>query len=161
PAKSMPSRKCLVLIEMMPGTMISSDSRKNQLRRPTMSRRRTFGGSAAFSTTGAAGSSASGSSSSSSSSSSGSSSSGSCVSSAGSSTVDSKERGAAEAGRRQHDGQQVVGHDDRRDEAGDHPDAEHDGETFHGRRADEPEDHAGDQRRSVRVTNGGPRAADG
>src|SRR5690349_16840795 len=124
PAKSMPSRKCLVLIEMMPGMMISSEIRKNQLRRPTMSRRRTLGG--AFSTFGSgssalasssSGSSSPGSSASSSSASSAGSAVTSDLSSAGSSTVDSKKRGASEAGRRQHDRQQVVGDDDRGDQA--------------------------------------------
>ena len=37
PAKSMPRRKPKKSIEMMPGRMIASDSRKYQLRRPTIS----------------------------------------------------------------------------------------------------------------------------
>ena len=36
PAKSMPRRNPTVAIEMMPGRMIRSESRKYQLRRPTM-----------------------------------------------------------------------------------------------------------------------------
>ncbi len=37
PAKSIPNRKPKNAIEMIPGRMIASDSRKYQLRRPTMS----------------------------------------------------------------------------------------------------------------------------
>src|SRR6266568_59415 len=160
PAKSMPSRKCRVLIEMMPGMMISSEIRKNQLRRPTMSSRRTLGG--AFSTFGAGSSAFASSSSASSSGSSSSSSAASSacsalnpeLSSAGSSTVDSQKRGPAEAGRGQHD----VSHDDRGDEARDDTDTEDDREALHLCGSDESQDHACDQGRRVRVADGGPRA---
>src|SRR5215467_1762857 len=40
PAKSIPRAKCFVAIEMMPGTMMISDSAKNQLRLPIRLRRR-------------------------------------------------------------------------------------------------------------------------
>src|SRR5579859_150744 len=174
PAKSMPSRKCLVVIEMMPGMMMISESRKNQFLRPTMSSLRTRGGSGSL--TGGAGAATASSTASTSSSavssayspeyslpssaSAGSSSlTGLCCLSDGSSTVHSEQRRPAHAARRQHDGQQVVGHEDRREQAGDHADREHDGESLDRGRPDEQQDAAGDQRRRVRVADRGPRAA--
>src|ERR1700674_2982263 len=43
PAKSMPSKKPLLTIEMMPGMMINSETAKNTFRRPMMFSRRTLG----------------------------------------------------------------------------------------------------------------------
>src|SRR5712692_6213859 len=96
PAKSMPSRKPRVTMKKMPGRMISRDSPKNQLRRPTMSSRR--GGrtltavSAVSSVTAPVGR----------------------LSSA-SATADAQHALAPGPARDQHDGEEVVGHDDAAD----------------------------------------------
>src|SRR6267378_2593735 len=154
----------------MPGTMISSDSRKYQLRRLTKSIFRTRGGAGGVSTRDLATSSspvALGSSASSpSSSTSSSSSSGRSVSttparvsSDGSDTIHPHQGRPAEAAARHDDSEQVVSHDDRRDEAGEDADAQHDRKSFHRPGSDEAEDRARDQRRQVGISNRRPSAA--
>src|SRR5579864_4575623 len=103
----------------MPGMMISSESAKKRLRRPMMLSRRTFGSAATSGfdapsvTTSAP-----------------------CcwveVRSDSSDTVDSKQGRPAEAAAGEDDGQQVVRHDDRRDQARHHSDAERQRKAFDG-----------------------------
>src|SRR4029077_13535684 len=152
----------------MPGMMISSESRKYQLRRLMKSIFRTLGGVGGVSTRALATSSSEvgfGSSGSSPfSSTSYSSSSGSApttpvrVSSDGSDTIHPHQHRTAEAAAGHHDGQQGVSHDDRRDEARDYADAERDLKSLHRPGPDEAEDRARDQRRQVRVSNRRPGA---
>src|SRR5256714_10065005 len=140
PAKSMPSRKCRVDIDRMPGMMITSDSRKNKFRRLTMSSRRTLGGAAGL--TGAFSSSSSSSSSSTASAATGSSSeslsSTSSASSASESdsreplvrsdvsdTLYSKQRRRADSRPGEDDRQQVVSDHQRREQAREHSNAQH------------------------------------
>src|SRR5260370_19569569 len=155
----------------MPGMMISSENRKYQLRRLTKSILRTRAGAGGFSTLAASTSSswaaapgcssssaASGSSSASSSSDSGTSvpSLPAFMSSDGSDTIHPHQARAPEPAAGHDDRQQVVGDDDRRDEAGDHADAERDRETFHRSRSEESQDDAGEDRRDVRVPDRRP-----
>src|SRR6266851_2465421 len=123
PAKSMPSRKPLLAIETRPGMMIRREIAKNQLRRPTMSRRRSRG--RASSASGATAPSCS-------------------LSSA---TLDSHQSGiAAHAGQGQDQGQQVVGDDDGRDQADGDADQQRRGEALDLSGAQQQEHEAGDHR---------------
>src|SRR5258708_20969932 len=149
PAKSMPSRKPWVAIEMMPGMMITSESRKNELRLPMTLRRRVRGSGGSSATavfTGSAGTMSAAWAS--------------AVMSDVSDTVDPQQEWLSHAACRQHDGEKVVRHDDRRDEAEHDTDAQRDGKSFHLRRADEAEDDAGDKGRGVGVSDRGPGSAD-
>src|ERR1700682_2211199 len=75
-------------------------------------------------------------------------------------TVDSHERRPPERAACHDDGEQVVGHDDRGDQAYRDTEAEGQGKALDLRRPDEAQDHAGDECRGVRVADGGPSAPD-
>src|SRR5439155_110707 len=106
PAKSMPRRKPFRHIERMPGMMISSESAKKRFRRPMMLSLRTRGAGATTAASWAFPSSTM-------------SATWPCgVTSDSSDTVHPQQGWASEAPRGQHDRQQVVSDDDRRDEAG-------------------------------------------
>src|ERR1700682_3887437 len=145
----MPSRKPLVAMKKMPGTMMTSETRKNQWRRLMMSsfRRRgsTGGCGLAISTAASAGDSFGGSTAAGS----GSSSSGAALPSDVSSTVYPQQARPPESAGREHDREEVVGHDDRRDQAGDDANAERDCKALHLGRPNKAEDDAGDERRGV------------
>src|SRR5256885_13130743 len=128
----MPRRNPLVAMEMMPGTMITSESAKKRLRRPMMLRRRDCGGFEASglgclvapsATMSGAWSSA--------------------FTSDSSDTVDPQQACPPEAAGDQHDRKQVVSHDDGRNEADQHSDRERQSETLDRGRADEAQDRAG------------------
>src|SRR5437660_11521811 len=138
PWKSMPSRKPRVTIDTMPGTMMIREIRKKMFRRPTMSSRRA--GRARCWTCSAATPSAGG------------------LSSA---TLHSEHADAPRPAEVEHDRQQVVRDDDRRDQADGHADRQRDGEAADRPRPRQDQDAAGDQRRDVRVADGGPRPPDG
>src|SRR6266550_8765328 len=113
PAKSMPSAKPRTAMEMMPGTMINSDSAKNRLRSPMMFRRRTRGAAAAAGAGGAGAAAGAGSASPSATMSAFCSS---ALTSDSSDTIHSEQACPPESGPRQHDREEVVGDDDRRDQ---------------------------------------------
>src|SRR5438046_6884441 len=150
PAKSIPRAKCLVAIETIPGTMMINDKAKNRFRLPVMFSLRVFG-----SATGAGATLASGAPSATMS----------ALCSAASTsersdTVHPKQPRAPEAAAGEHDGEQVMSHDDRRDQADDHADGKRLGKALDHGRADEGEDDAGDDGRGVRVADRGPRPPD-
>src|SRR2546430_9178542 len=148
PAKSMPRRKPFRHIERLPGMMISSESAKKRFRRPMMLSLRTRGAGATTAASWAFPSSTM-------------SATWPCGVTADSwDAVHPQQGWASEAPRGQHDRQQVVSDDDRRDEAGEDTDPKRERESFHRRGSDESKDDAGDERRRVGVANGGPGAAD-
>ena len=103
----MPSAKCLVAIETMPGMMISSEIAKKMLRRPMTFRRRTRGSAEGAGAGAAAGSDSDAPSATMSAF---------CsfaLTSDSSDTIYSEQRRSPEPARGQHDRQQVVGDDDR------------------------------------------------
>src|SRR5262245_46573563 len=138
PWKSMPSRKPLVTIEMMPGMMISSEIPKKTLRWLMMSSLRTLVALAwpwaAWSAVTSLGR----------------------LSSATGHPQDALRARPAEV---EHDREQVVRDDDRRDQADRNADGQDDGKPAHRPRAGEDQDDAGDQRRGVGVPDRGPRPA--
>src|SRR5947209_2248882 len=108
-AKSMPSAKCRVAMETMPGMMMISERAKNRLRRPMMLRRRIRGAGAGAATAWAgSGSEAP----------SGTMSALCCsaLMSDSSDTVHPEQARAPETAARKHDREEVVGHDDAEDE---------------------------------------------
>src|SRR6266576_4682323 len=157
PAKSMPSAKPRTAMEMMPGTMINSDSAKNRLRSPMMFRRRTRGAAAAAGAGGAGAAAGAGSASPSATMSAFCSS---ALMSDSSDTIHSEQACPPESGPRQHDREEVVGDDDRRDQAHHDSDRKRLGKSLDGRRTDEAKDHARDQRRRVRIADRRPSASD-
>src|SRR5712692_9764495 len=151
----------------MPGMMISRENRKYQLRRLTKSIFRMRGGARTASMAGGTtacswvvGGSACSSSSSSVSSSSSSDASvfsiPGCVSSGCSDTIHPHQRRAPEAAASHDDRQQVVGDDDRGDQADADADPERDRKTLDRSRPDEAEDEAGDDGRQVGVPDRRP-----
>src|SRR5438094_6783432 len=154
PAKSMPRAKCLVAIETIPGTMTINDRAKNRFRLPVMLSLRGFrsatgAGADAGSTLGSGAPSATMSAPCSS-----------ALTSESSDTVHPKQGRAPEAAAGEHDGEQVMSHDDRRDQADDHADGKRLGKALDHGRPDEGEDDAGDDGRRVRVADRGPRPPD-
>src|SRR5437016_826519 len=137
PWKSMPRRKPRVTIEMIPGTMISSETRKKMFRWLMMSSRRT--GAAACAAFSAAAS----------------------LGRLSSATGHPQHVLRARPPEVEHDGQQVVRDDDRRDQADPDADRQRDREALHGPRADQDQDAAGDQRRDVGVADRRPGPPDG
>src|SRR5450759_197148 len=138
-------------MKKMPGMMMISETRKNQLRRLTMSSFRTRGsrrdgGSETVSTLVSSGATSSF---------------GAASSSEGSSTVHPSQPRPPKGSGRQDDREQVVSDDDGRDQAGDDTDRQCDREALDLRRPDEAEDDAGDEGRGVGIADSGPGAADG